>query len=399
MAAASYTGARVRKDRTASPADSGDSTGARAANILLPSTGNRGLPLDHYPSLLNTFLSYAARGADGAPVRWPRRRAREPDGAHRRRSGRKRPGGARPRGPGVGKTRLVEESVAAVAPARVLWGRCQEMEGAPAFWPWVQVLRAYAVATPPEQLRAELGDDAPLIARLVPSVATRCPGVSPASEETLDPEAARFRLFDAVTMFLRAVVATELLVVVVDDLHWADNESLLHLAFVARELRDQRLLVLGTYRETELRQAAAAARVLGDLARSSHRLTLTGLTGDDVAQYVLAACGRAPAPDTVEAILRATEGNAFFVTEVVQLLIARGQLDASVVRSSSLDLPAGVQEVIRRRIEPLSAEARRVLGAAAVPKKPDSSRTASTAWFMPGRNPASAIVAPGLAKL
>src|SRR5262249_30350338 len=114
------------------------------------------------------------------------------------------------------------------------------------------------------------------------------------------------------------------------------------------------------------RQAAAAARVLGDLARSSHRLTLTGLTGDDVAQYVLAACGRAPAPDTVEAILRATEGNAVFVTQVVRLPIAPGQPDAPVGRSSSLDLPAGVQEVIRRRIEPLSAEARRVLGAAAV---------------------------------
>ena len=144
--------------------------------------------------------------------------------------------------PGVGKTRLVEESVAAVAPARVLWGRCQEMEGAPAFWPWVQVLRAYALATPPEQLRAELGDDAPLIARLVPAVATRCPGASLASEETLDPEAARFRLFDAVTMFLRAVVGMEPLVVVLDDLHWADNESLLLLAFVGRFPSKQRWL-------------------------------------------------------------------------------------------------------------------------------------------------------------
>src|SRR5262249_56174981 len=109
------------------------------------------------------------------------------------------------------------------------------------------------------------------------AVASRCPGVSPASEESLDPEAARFRLFDAVTMFLRAVVGTELLVVVLDDLHWADNESLLLLAFVARELRDQRLLVLGTYRETELRQAAAAGRMLGDLARSTPPLTLTPL--------------------------------------------------------------------------------------------------------------------------
>jgi len=212
--------------------------------------------------------------------------------------------------PGVGKTRLVEEAVAGVAPARVLWGRCQEMEGAPAFWPWIQALRAYVRATPPERLRAELGDDGALVARLVPAIRTHCPDLPPASDETLDPDAARFRLFDGVTMFLRSVVGTALLVIVLDDLHWADNESLLLLAFVARELRDQRLLVLGTYRETELRQAADAARALGDLARSSHRLTLTGLTADDVGQYVLAAGGRGPAPETVQAILLATEGNA-----------------------------------------------------------------------------------------
>ena len=152
--------------------------------------------------------------------------------------------------PGVGKTRLVEEAVAGVAPGRVLWGRCQEMEGAPAYWPWIQALRAYVAATPPERLRAELGDDGPQVARLVPSICARCPDIVAATDETLDPEAARFRLFDAVTMFLRTIARTELLVIVLDDLHWADNESLLLLTFVARELREQRLLVLGTYRET-----------------------------------------------------------------------------------------------------------------------------------------------------
>jgi tetratricopeptide (TPR) repeat protein len=268
--------------------------------------------------------------------------------------------------PGVGKTRLVEEAVAGRATGRVLWGQCQEIAGAPAFWPWIQVLRAYVRATPGDRLRDELGDDAAELARLVPAIRTRCPDVAAPHEETLDPEAARFRLFDAVTLFLRAVAATDLLVIVLDDLHWADNESLLVLAFIARELRDRRLLMLGTYRETELRQVMAAARVLGDLARSSHRLTLAGLTADDVAQYVVAACGRAPAPETIQAMLRATEGNAFFVTEVVQLLHTRGQLDPAALRSGHLDLPAGVQELIGRRIQPLSAAGRRVLAAAAV---------------------------------
>ena len=211
--------------------------------------------------------------------------------------------------PGVGKTRLVEEAVARVAPGRVLWGWCQEIEGAPAFWPWIQVLRAYIRTTPGERLCAELGDDAAELARLVPAVRTRCPRAAP-GHETLDPEAARFRLFDAVTMFLCTIASAGLLVVVLDDLHWADSESLLLLAFVARELHDQRLLVLCTYRETELRQSRAGARAFGDLARASHCLTLTGLTAGDVGEYVLAACDRAPEPESIQAILRATEGHS-----------------------------------------------------------------------------------------
>src|SRR5215475_2365176 len=126
--------------------------------------------------------------------------------------------------PGVGKTRLVEEAVAGVAPGRVLWGRCQEMEGAPAYWPWIQALRAYVRATPEEQLRVELGDDAGELARLVPAIRTRCPDAE-SRDGTLAPEAARFRLFDAVTMFLRTIASTDLLVVVLDDLHWVDSES------------------------------------------------------------------------------------------------------------------------------------------------------------------------------
>src|SRR5215470_18052847 len=107
--------------------------------------------------------------------------------------------------PGIGKTRLVEEAVAGLAPGRVLWGQCQEIEGAPAFWPWIQVLRAYVRATPGARLRGELGDAAAELVRLVPAIRTRCPDVTAAREETLDPDAARFRLFDAMTMFLRAV--------------------------------------------------------------------------------------------------------------------------------------------------------------------------------------------------
>src|SRR5262245_26892318 len=268
--------------------------------------------------------------------------------------------------PGIGKTRLVEEAVAGIASGRVLWGRCQEIQGAPAFWPWIQALRAYVSATPPGRLRAELGDVGPELARLVPGIRIGWPDVGTVGAETLDPETARFRPFDAVTMFLRAIAASDMVMIVLEDLHWADNESLLLLAFVARDLRDRRLLVLGTYREAELRHAAAGGRALGDLVAASHELTLGGLTPDDVGQYAAAMLGRLPTTETVEAIHRATEGNAFFVTEIVRLLHARGKLEDAAIRSGLLDLPAEIHEVIRRRIKPLSSTGRHVLAAAAV---------------------------------
>src|SRR5262249_7047470 len=118
--------------------------------------------------------------------------------------------------PGIGKTRLVEEAVADIAPDRVLWGRGQGLQGAPAFGPGIRAGRAYVRARPPGRLRIERGDDGARVARLVPSISPRCPDVAAATAETLDPETARFRLFDAVTTFLRAVAATDLLVIVLD---------------------------------------------------------------------------------------------------------------------------------------------------------------------------------------
>src|SRR5262249_28557792 len=110
--------------------------------------------------------------------------------------------------PGVGKTRLVEEAVARVAPGRVLWGRCHEIEGAPAFWPWIQVLRAYVRVTPGDRLRAELGDDAAELARLVPGIRTRCPDVAAPPAGAPDAEAARVQPLDPLAMVLPTAPAT-----------------------------------------------------------------------------------------------------------------------------------------------------------------------------------------------
>src|SRR5262245_45325306 len=137
---------------------------------------------------------------------------------------------------GIGKTRLVEEATASLGPARVHWGRCHESEGAPAYWPWTQALRSYVRAAPADRLRIEIGQAGAELARVVPAVRAHCPDVGAIDVFDPDPEVARFQLFDAVTTFFRAAASDELLVVVLDDLHWADSESLLLLSFVAREL-------------------------------------------------------------------------------------------------------------------------------------------------------------------
>src|SRR5262245_16816295 len=268
--------------------------------------------------------------------------------------------------PGVGKTRLVEETVAGCASGRVLWGHCHEAEGAPAFWPWMQALRAHVRSTTPERLRRELGDDTAVLARLVPAIRTHAPDADETDGEEGDPEVARFRLFDAVAMWLRTIAADELLVVVLDDLHWADDESLLLLGFVARAVRDARLLVLGTYREAEPGRTAVAVRALGELGRTAHRLALDGLGADDLGAYVRAVYGVVPAGETLGAVHRATGGNAFFVTEVLELLHAKGQLDATTPSSGRLDIPDGAREVIRRRLQLLPDVGRRALEAGAV---------------------------------
>jgi tetratricopeptide (TPR) repeat protein len=268
--------------------------------------------------------------------------------------------------PGIGKTRLVEELTAGLPRARTLWGRCHETEGAPAYWAWTQALRRYVAAAPVERLRETMGEGAVEIARIVPDVRMRLPDLPTLVATSTDPEAARFQLFDAVTTFLRTVAADELLVIVLDDLHWADSESLLLLAFVAREVHDVRLLIVGTYREIETRQTAAVAAVLAALARSCQSVRLGGLAAPDVAAYVKASTGAAPAPAVVQAIHDATEGNAYLVSEIVALLRAEGRLATPDAWPARLELPDGVREVIHRRLDPLPERTRALLDAAAV---------------------------------
>jgi tetratricopeptide (TPR) repeat protein len=271
--------------------------------------------------------------------------------------------------PGIGKTRLAEElaTYAALRGCRVLWGRCHEWEGAPAYWPWVQALRAYVHDRDPQQLRTELGAGAAEIAQVISEIRERLPDLPalPAAE----PEAARFRLFDAVATFLRNASSHQPLILALDDLHWSDKPSLLLLEYVARELGRARALIIGTYRDVEVGRRHPLSQTLAELARTPHsqRLLLRGLTPAEVERYVALTTGAEPAPELVATIHRETEGNPFFVAEVVRLLAAEGRLTrVTPGRSWSVGIPESVRDVVGRRLERLSEGCNELLTTAAI---------------------------------
>ena len=262
--------------------------------------------------------------------------------------------------PGIGKSRLAEELVSRAGShgAEIHWGRCWEEGGAPPYWPWVQVLRACARERGAEQLADELGAGAAEVAELVPDVRTQLPELRIPSDSA-DPLQVRFRLFDAVSGFLTRASRARSLVIVLDDLNWADKGSLLLLEFVARELGETGLLLVGTYRDTELSRGHPLAQTLGELSRERlfERVLLRGLDHEDVARFVESACGFPPDRALVQAIRAQTEGNPFFVSEVVRLLREDGVLmpDASGTPERwGARIPDGVREAVGRRLERLS---------------------------------------------
>ena len=269
--------------------------------------------------------------------------------------------------PGIGKTRLADAfSVeAGEAGARALWGRCWEAGGAPAYWPWVEVLRAYARVEDQQTLAAQIGAGAPHLARLLPSAGRLATAEELAAVERLDPEQARFALFDALTSFLAAAVGRAPVVLVLDDLHLADRPSLLLLEYLAGRLSEMGLLVVGTRREAEADIAAAARDALAALARHGRTLPLRGLGEGEVTEMLGRAMG-ADAPHRLGAAIHAAAGgNPFFADELIRLLRAEGRLRAGAL-PDPLPVPEGVRGAVRRRLAGLGAETRDALAVAAV---------------------------------
>jgi DNA-binding winged helix-turn-helix (wHTH) protein/tetratricopeptide (TPR) repeat protein len=271
--------------------------------------------------------------------------------------------------PGIGKTRTAEELAARAERlgVSVLVGRCFDGEGAPAFWPWVQVLRAATRQAEPSALAVDLGPGGPELAELVPEIRERLPHLP--RSQGIEGEQAQFRLFDAVAGYLGRASARRPFLVVLDDLHWADASSLRLVQFLAPELALARLLLVGTYRDVELRRAHPLAQLLGALARepSCERIVLRGLEEPEVARMIEAIAGGPQEGVVVEAVREMTEGNPFFIHEVVRQLAEEGRLEA-VGRdgASGLLLPQSVRDAIGRRLDALSDECNAALRAASV---------------------------------
>ncbi|HVR63145.1 MAG TPA: AAA family ATPase, partial [Polyangia bacterium] len=273
---------------------------------------------------------------------------------------------------GMGKTRLADEAarVAEGRGARVLWGRCWETGGAPAYWPWLQILRELTRGAEGAALREALGGEAGPLAQLVPEAAA-----PPAARDAppggaagaVDPATDRFRLFQAVVAALRACSERTPLVLIFDDLHTADPSSLKLLHFVARNLRGVRVAVIGAYRDEEARLSDSVGPLLVDIAREGTYLPLGALAAPEVRALVTAAAGE-PAPEPlVAAALRASEGNPLFLSELLRLLVQRGDLARrSDEDPPALPIPDTVRELIGRRLARLSPATRDVLALASV---------------------------------
>jgi len=267
--------------------------------------------------------------------------------------------------PGIGKTRLaiVVSELAAADGHRVAWARGWDGGGAPAFWPWVQIVRAVAADRDDAELRTELAAGARWVAQLAPELRER---LDLREAGDLESEQARFALFDAVTVFLRNAAVREPLVVLLDDLHTADLPSLLLLAFLARAVGETRVLVLSTHHEAGPRRGAEVEAVFGELTRFGRRVDLGGLEDDDLRALVIHRSGADPSAELVHSLRALTEGNPFYSDEVVRLLVAQGRLDRPLGDRVRLPLPNGVRDAIRRRLLPLRPEVLEALEVAAV---------------------------------
>ena len=276
---------------------------------------------------------------------------------------------------GIGKSRLVTEigDVAQARGMRELTGHCVEMSGRPPYLPYVEMIEE-AISSPRRSvaLSNALGNVAAEIARIAPALRRAFPNIPPPVE--LPTELARRYVWNSFSEFIGRAAQAQPLLLVLEDLHWADESTLLLTEYLAPLLPEMPVLVLGTYRDVEVDLQHPLARVIGQLGRRRlvERINLRRLSFDGVRAMLRALAGQ-PAPDQlVRMIDRETEGNPFFVEEVYLHLVESGVLldeHGRLRRDLRLDevsVPESIRLVLGQRLGRLASSTREVLVAAAV---------------------------------
>jgi hypothetical protein len=276
---------------------------------------------------------------------------------------------------GVGKTRIASE-MAAEAWTRgflILTGCCYDRSDCVPFMPFVEILEAaLAQACSPRAFRDALGNDAGELSRLLPQLQRQFPDIPPPLD--LTPEQSRRVLFKALLELLRRVTGSSPVLLVVEDLQWADEGTFSLLNYLSRSIAKIPVVIVVTYRNDDIDPVGRLAGTVYDLARAglTGEIKLQGLDQDSVADMIRALSGREPPQAVVTSIYTGTEGNPFFVEELFKHLVERGELldlDGEFrpdLQLADTDVPQSLRVVIGQRLARLGTSTRKTLGTAAV---------------------------------
>jgi tetratricopeptide (TPR) repeat protein/KaiC/GvpD/RAD55 family RecA-like ATPase len=273
---------------------------------------------------------------------------------------------------GIGKTRLARE-LRAHARSRgmqILYGRCPalfRMDGVPPYVLWKEVIRDYLQVCTPEQLQSAVGYYPGEIYKIVPEIKQKLADFS--ESPPLSPELERDRLFEAVSQFVENISKTVPLVVVLDDLQWADPSSLLLLHYLARGVYRDSLVILGAYRDIEVEEKHPLFPVLTDLKRTQllQSAKLKRLSLDEVSEMIKRILWQDDVPrEFCKLVYEKTRGNPFFVEEVMQSLKEEGivypyGVEYRFKAVSEIEFPETVRSVLQARIGRLDDETQQAL--------------------------------------
>jgi tetratricopeptide (TPR) repeat protein len=276
--------------------------------------------------------------------------------------------------PGSGKTRLAREITiqATIEGALVLSGGCYEYEATTPYLPFVEAFRRWTrEEKDDDKLRDLLGDAAPQIAKLAPELITRL-GPFPEGDR-LAPHEERLLFFDAVAKVFAGIAKRSSLLFYADDLHWADHGTLWLLGHLLRQVRSERVLIVGAYRETELDRTHPLAKALVDWNRERliTRIVLRRFNENETGDQLGALLGEHVSGEFALAVHRETEGNPFFVEEVLKALIERGSVRRESGRwrrceTELLEIPQSVKEAIGHRLNRVSPDTNEILRICAI---------------------------------